>query len=55
MIRLSDKEINGIIGMILGFGGMILMVLSVTIIPFPLSLIGFLGLLFTLSGILLVE
>jgi len=55
MTKLTDKEINGILGMILGFGGMIIMCLSVTIIPFPLSLIGFLGLAFTLSGILMVE
>jgi len=55
MNKLSTEEFNSIIGIILGFGGMIIMCLSVTIIPFPLSLVGFLGLAFTLSGILMVE
>lgn len=52
---MNDAEKNSIIGMILGFGGVIIMVLSVTSIPFHLSLVGWLGLAFTLSGILLVE
>ena len=54
---MDDRErgTSLMVGMILSFSGVIIMVLSVTVISFPLSLIGWLGLVLTLCGILLVE